>query len=117
MSPEFMRGVELIGTTISRKAELGELIIAAVLFLGTATYFTFEIIKAVKSKRGGYAFDFALVVGLICCFCITLGSYLNTTTNYVVQVDDSVYINEFTENYNIVGHVNDKYVINFKDVN
>ena len=116
MTPEFIDGVQLLGTTISRKAELWTAIIAGLLFAVMAVFFCIRTARAMKighGSRSDLAFAFAAVIALL----ITVCAYFNTTTNYVVQVDDSVSINEFTENYEIVGCVNDKYVIRIKDAN
>lgn len=112
---QFIDGVTLIEMTERRELSLiGMILIGAILLFAIAC-FVWDAIKSFKEKKDGVASSVGLALAICVVFGICLASYFNVTPQYVVQVDDNVSINEFTENYTIVSNVNDKYVIEMKD--
>ena len=109
--PNLIPGVDLIG--IITKRGLTPLAFAAVSIttLFAIAFFVYDAIVCHRNSDGNRALTVTALIALTIVLSISVFSFCNVKTQYVVQVDETVNIEELSEQYEIVGHVNDKYII------
>ena len=104
-------GVDLIGTITKRGLTPLAFAVVSIITLCAIAFFVYDAIVCHRNGDGNRALTVTALIALTIVLSISVFSFCNVTTQYVVQVDETVDVENLSRQYKIVGHVNDKYVL------
>jgi hypothetical protein len=111
-----MKGITIIEEHLCRVVEMRELIgigiFITLLCIGVLAFYRYMYKNWCKSKRNRilmHVCSLAIIVMLVVSWAIQISKYNTTHYEYTIEVDNSVYFNDFFDRYEIVSVDGDRY--------